>query len=222
MSGLERLTERLRRDVEGIWRRILEHPFVVELYEGSLPPEKFRYYIIQDYNYLIGMMRAYSILASKAEYGLAREALEIAYLDATTEMENYNRLLERMGLSLEEVMRIEPAPTNMAYMNHLLATAMIGDPLDCLVATLPCFWSYLEIGERHRDSLRRNQNGLYRSWAEVYLTEEYKRLVERLKENVDGLWRGGDYDMHRRIFTTSSRYEWMFWEMSYRMEGWPI
>lgn len=216
------LSERLRREADHIWRRILEHPFVLELYDGTLPQEKFRYYLIQDYNYLIGMMRAYSILASKADYGLARLALEIAHLDATTEMENYRRLLERLGLGLEEVMRVEPAPTNMAYMNHLLTTAVFGEPMDCLVATLPCFWSYLEIGERHRESLRRNPNELYRSWAEVYLTDEYRGLVRRLREIIDGLWKGAGYERYRSIFTTSSRYEWMFWEMAYRLECWPI
>lgn len=217
-----RLSERLRGDAEPIWSRILEHPFVIELYEGSLPPEKFRYYVIQDYNYLIGIMRAYSILASKADYELARLALELAYLDATTEMENYRRLLGRLGLNLEEVIRAEPAPTNAAYMNHLLATAMIGDPIDCLVATLPCFWSYLEIGERHRGLLERNRNELYRSWAQVYLTKEYKELVERLRFIIDELWDGENYERYRRIFLISSRYEWMFWEMAYEMEAWPI
>ncbi|MBS7637933.1 thiaminase II [Candidatus Bathyarchaeota archaeon] len=219
---MEGLSERLRREADNIWRRIIEHPFVLELYRGSLPLEKFRYYVIQDYNYLIGMMRAYSILASKADYELARVALEIAYLDATTEMENYRRLLERLGLRLGEVMRVEPSPTNMAYMNYLLATALFGEPMECLVATLPCFWSYLEIGERHRDLLRGNPNELYRSWAEVYITEEYKGLVRRLREIIDGLWEGEDYDRYRRIFNISSRYEWMFWEMAYKLESWPI
>ncbi|MEM2893976.1 MAG: TenA family protein [Candidatus Bathyarchaeia archaeon] len=221
MRMMEGLSERLRIEADYIWTRILEHPFVLELYEGSLPLEKFTYYVIQDYNYLIGMMRAYSILASKAEYELARLALEIAHLDATTEMENYRKLLDRMGLDLHEVMMVEPAPTNMAYMNHLLATAVLGEPMDILVATLPCFWSYLEIGERHRDLLRRNQNELYRSWAEVYLTDEYEELVRRLRGIIDGLWKGGEYERYRRIFTTSSRYEWMFWEMAYKLECWP-
>ncbi len=26
----------------------------------------------------------------------------------------------------------------------------------------------------------------------------------------------------RRHFLTTSRYEWMFWEMAYRLESWPI
>ncbi|MGB9705438.1 MAG: thiaminase II, partial [Pyrobaculum sp.] len=33
----------LRRRAGDIWGRILAHPFVVELYGGSLPLEKFRY-----------------------------------------------------------------------------------------------------------------------------------------------------------------------------------
>jgi thiaminase/transcriptional activator TenA len=26
----------------------------------------------------------------------------------------------------------------------------------------------------------------------------------------------------RRHFVTTSRYEWMFWDMGYRLESWPI
>jgi len=26
----------------------------------------------------------------------------------------------------------------------------------------------------------------------------------------------------RRHFVTTSRYEWMFWEMGYRSEAWPV
>jgi len=26
----------------------------------------------------------------------------------------------------------------------------------------------------------------------------------------------------RRHFVTTSRYEWMFWDMGWRQEGWPV
>jgi thiaminase/transcriptional activator TenA len=29
-------------------------------------------------------------------------------------------------------------------------------------------------------------------------------------------------DRLHRHFRTSSRYEWMFWDMGYRMESWPV
>ena len=218
------LTSRLRAEASGVWERILTHPFVVELYEGRLSLERFKFYVVQDYNFLVGMMRAFSLLASRADYETARLALEIAYADATIEMDNYVKLLGELGLSLKYVIKAEPAPTNVAYTSFIVSTCATGSPLECLVSTLPCFWSYLEIAERHKDKLEANPIGLYRRWAEVYLSSEYRGLVERLRAAADKLWstHGGDYEGLRRIFLTASRYEYMFWDMAYKMEAWPV
>jgi thiaminase/transcriptional activator TenA len=48
-----KVVDRLRKDANAIWKKIIEHPFVVELYKGDLPLNKFKFYILQDYQYLI-------------------------------------------------------------------------------------------------------------------------------------------------------------------------
>ncbi len=222
MSGGEKLSSRLRREADAVWEKIFQHPFVVELYNGTLPLEKFKYYVKQDYNYLIGMMRVFSILASKAEYETAKLALEVAHADATIEMENYVRLLGSLGMNLEEVLSEQPSPTNTGYMSYLVATCSLGSPLDCLVAVLPCFWSYEEIALRHRSRLEKNPVEVYREWAKAYLSPEYRSLVARLRGEVDRLWDGRGYERLKTIFLTASRYEYMFWDMAYRLEKWPV
>jgi len=216
------LSEKLRDDSKYIWKKILSHPFVLELYRGTLPLDKFKFYVKQDYNYLIGSMRAFSLLASKSSYEISRLALELAYADATVEMENYVRLLKRLGLSLEEVLKEEPAPTNVAYTNFLISTCALGNPLECLVALLPCFWSYQVIAEAHKDLLRENSVEVYVDWASVYLSDDYKDIVRKMREAVDRLWDGKEYDVLKRIFIVASRYEYMFWDMAYKMESWPV
>ncbi|HID09635.1 TPA: thiaminase II [Candidatus Micrarchaeota archaeon] len=216
-----RLAERLRRSADGVWKRILEHPFVVELYEGTLPIEKFKFYILQDYNYLVALIRALSIVASKAEFGVAREVLRLAYAEATTELEGYESLLSKLGYSVEDAVRTEPAPTNIAYANFMLATSSLGSEWEGLAAVLPCFWSYAEIAEVHRSRLERNPNRLYVEWASVYLSKEYREVVDKLVALID---RAPDalYERLERVFITGSRYEYMFWDMAYNMERWPV
>lgn len=34
--------------------------------------------------------------------------------------------------------------------------------------------------------------------------------------------RPAERDAMRRHFVTTSRYEWMFWDMGYRCESWPV
>jgi thiaminase len=42
-----------RQDVIGPWKEHTEHDFVRQLGDGTLPVEKFKVYLIQDYLYLV-------------------------------------------------------------------------------------------------------------------------------------------------------------------------
>ena len=44
-----KLSQRLHACVQDIWPRYLTHPFVTQMADGTLPTEKFRYYMLQDY-----------------------------------------------------------------------------------------------------------------------------------------------------------------------------
>ena len=43
-----KLSQTLYARAEKIWPRYLCHPFVTQMADGTLPPEKFRYYMLQD------------------------------------------------------------------------------------------------------------------------------------------------------------------------------
>jgi len=87
---------------------------------------------------------------------------------------------------------------------------------------LPCFWSYAEIASKHKDKLERNRNEIYVEWARVYTTKEYLDLVNELKAFVNEMAARESREKLERIFITASKYEYMFWDMAYRMEKWPI
>ena len=218
-----RITEFLKNQVNDVWTRIINHPFVTELFSGSLPLEKFRYYVVQDYNYLITLTRCQALIASKLENpAVMRRVLELALADVTTELENYNRLLNSLGLNISDVVKARPSPTNIAYMNFLLTTCALGSPYEGLVAILPCYWTYLEIAKYHADKLGRNPVKVYRDWASVYLTPEYAGIVDGLRAIID---EASDYlmrDFNRllSIFRQASIYEYLFWDMAYRQEQW--
>ena len=215
-------SEALFRKALHLWERISMHPFVTQLYEGTLPLDKFKYYALQDYNYLVTMMRVFSILASKSDPDTARVALEVAHADATLEMENYEKLLRKLGSSVEEARRTPPAPTNVSYMSYMVATCSLGGPAECLAVVLPCFWSYEYIAERHQGKLSNNPVEIYREWARVYLGEDYKKLVASLRGLLDKHAAHAPRDRLEEIFLTASRYEYMFWDMAHRGERWPL
>ena len=214
-----KLVDQLRGKANPIWRQIFEHPFVVELYTGTLPEEKFKFYALQDYRYLVGLVKALTVIASKAEFKLAREVIKLAHAEVTTELESYERLLEKLGYTIEDAIKVEPMPTNIAYTNFMVATAYEGTAWEGLTALLPCFWSYMEIAEYHKEKLERNPVKLYVDWASVYLSKEYRDVVEELKELLS---QAPPSPRLEEIFIMGSRYEYMFWDAAYRMERWPI
>ncbi len=211
------ISERLRKDASSIWEAIIHHPFVIELYGGTLPLEKFRFYILQDYYFLVAMMRNIALLAVRAvSVPVMRELLELAHQEATTEFKGYEELLGKLGLTIDDALKAEPAQVNISYASFLLATSSVKPFPEGLAAILPCFSSYAEIACFHREKLEYNKNTLYTGWASVYLSGPYLALVARLKKILNELPLV-DYQKLREAFMTASRYEYAFWDTAYRM-----
>jgi thiaminase/transcriptional activator TenA len=215
-----KLSQRLKKDAEHIWNRIYDHPFVREVFEGVLPEQKFRFYILQDYNYLVSSIKNFSLLASRAGDGkVMRELVDIAYIESTGEFEGYKNFLEKMGLTIEQAEDQEMIPAGISYVSFLLSTSSVRSFEEGIAAVLPCYWSYHEIARFHKDKLDNNRNDLYREWASYYLEEGYIALVNRIKNLVDGIRNDFPYDKLKLAFVTSSKYEYMFWDSVYGSES---
>lgn len=218
-----KVSQRLRGDADNIWKRIIEHPFVVELYSGILPIDKFKSYILQDYNYLISAIRNFSIISSRADSVEAmREVIEILWLESVSELKGYEEFLERLGYTIEDAVNVEPIPVNVSYISFLLSTSSLKSYAESITSVLPCFWSYAEIAEYHKDKLRENGNELYTEWASVYLSEPYLNLVEKMKKLVDNAGKEFPYKKLKKTFITASRYEYMYWDAIYNTHTWPV
>ncbi len=218
-----KISERLRKDADHIWKRIFEHPFVVELYSGALPIDKFKFYILQDYNYLISAIKNFNIICSRAEsVDAIKELVEIIHLEAVSEFEGYETFLGKLGYTIKDAVNVEPSFVNISYVSFLLSTSSLKSFGESLASVLPCFWSYADIAEYHKDTLKKNENGLYVEWASVYLAESYIDLVNKFKMLVDNVGDETPYEKLRDTFMTASRYEYMYWDAMYNMHSWPV
>ena len=63
---MDSFSQQLMNEAEPIWRKIFAHPFLQEIKDGTLPLEKFQYYLGQDYHYLEGFGRAVAMTLAKA------------------------------------------------------------------------------------------------------------------------------------------------------------
>ena len=62
-----KLSQRLHACVQDIWPRYLTHPFVTQMADGTLPTEKFRYYMLQDYLYLKDYVKIFAAVRLAAK-----------------------------------------------------------------------------------------------------------------------------------------------------------
>ncbi len=211
-----KLSERLKKDSEKIWEKIYVHPFVKRLFEGSLPERKFRFYILQDYNYLVSSIRNFSILAARAKSEkVMKELIDIAYIEARGEFEGYKNFLEKMNLTIEDAENQKQIQTGISYTGFLLSTSSLKSFEEGITAALPCYWSYAEIANFHRKKIPGNKNELYKKWAYYYLENDYLDLVNKIKKIVDEIESDFPYDKLKHVFITSSKYEYMFWDSVY-------
>ena len=219
-------SERLREEADYVWERILSHPYLVEMGEGRLPLDKFRYYVRQDYAYLIDFARCLGLAAAKADDKETMSTLaSFVNSSLTIEVMMLERLAERLGIPLDQLRETEQAPTTKAYTRHLLYVAHSGTIGEVMAAMLPCMWTYQEIGERIGENPGIEKTPVYKEWCDTYRSQSYIDLVDWYKSLTDRSAAEAGTSERERMrshFDLSSRYEYMFWDMAYRRETWPI
>ncbi|HZU08134.1 MAG TPA: thiaminase II [Chloroflexota bacterium] len=217
-------TRQLWQAITPIYEAILAHPFIRGLTDGHLPRESFEFYVVQDALYLREFARALSLAAAKAPH----EEWIITFNEHAAGALRVERALHEsffreFGLSEEAVRATPLAPTNLAYTSYLIAVAYARPIHELVAALLPCYWIYWEVGK----ALARqgSPDPLYQRWIDTYGAEEFGALVQAVLALTDQL-AASLPDAARQAmqahFVTTSRYEWLFWEMGYRRETWPV
>jgi thiaminase (transcriptional activator TenA) len=214
----------LKQAAQPIWEAILAHPFLKELGAGTLPHDRFLYFVRQDYLYLFEFARVLCLGGSKAEN---LETLEMFAKHAANtiavERVMHTGFIQRLGLSDHALLESERTPTTQAYTRHLLAVAREGTLGEIVAAVLPCYWVYWEVG-RHLATCQ-PADPIYRDWIKAYGSETFADLVQQQLNLVDRLGvRAPAYESRRMTehFIQSSRYEYLFWDDAYRLAAWPI
>src|SRR5262245_61953903 len=217
-------TAELWRAAAPTYAAILRHPFVTGLTDGSLPAESFRFYAVQDALYLRDFARSLALAAARAP----RDEWIIMFSEHAAgalkvERELHEGFFKDWGLTMEAVAATPLAPTNLAYTSYLLAVAHGAPFHEAVAAVLPCFWIYWEVGKELER--RGSPDPLYARWIGTYASEEFAGVVRGALACADDVaTRLGPAERAAmtRHFVTTSRYEWMFWDMGLRRETWPV
>ncbi len=222
----EYFTEMMRRECAPIWDAQLVHPFVTALADGSLPQEAFQFYILQDARFLVDLAKAFAFAVTKTDN---REHIlrlsEFALDTVRVERALHEMYAERFGLTLAEMAAVPMAPTNFAYTRHMLHVAAMGSFAEAVTVTLPCAWIYAVIGEHFTAQGAPPADHPYRDWLATYASADYGAVPVWLRavgdEEASRLDDVGKRRLHD-IFRASSQYEWLFWQMAWTRESWPV
>ena len=223
---MDPLSKTLRAGAAEIWKRELAHPFVRGLGDGTLPADRFGFYLEQDYLFLVEYCRVFGLASAKARE-LAVMRLFSGLLNDTlqTEMQLHRDYCKRLGIADAALTGARAAPVTHGYTRHLLSTAYSGSIVEIVAAVLPCQLGYVEIATALERESGGANNSFYREWIKTYTSPEFvagtERLVKLLDQLADGI-SSHETAWLSELFLTSSRYEYLFWEMSWTKATWPV
>jgi thiaminase/transcriptional activator TenA len=220
----ERFTDRLYRLARPVWEAQHSHPLVRGIGDGSLDIERFKFWVCQDYLFLIDYARLLALAVARApDLDSMRRFADLVHAALNVEMNLHQSYAAELGISTAELEAEEKAPTTRGYTDFLLRVAALDEFSELIAALLPCMWGFSDIGQRLAQGPR-PADERYAKWIEMYSSEEFAELAVWCRALVDRVAAGLPDDTLRRMedaFLTSSRYELLFWEMAWRQERWP-
>ena len=210
----------LMASVSDIWPEYNNHPFVRGLETGTLDPQKFRRYIIQDYLYLNEYAKVFALGIAKAKsLDTMRLFSQVIGAIANVEMNVHKGYMGRLGVTQEELDSASRKLANLSYTSYMLRIAYEEGEPEILAAILSCALSYEDIA---KEIVRRNpdsvSNELYGTWIRTYSGEEYCGLNNVLVSFMEKACRNYSVDQMNHlaeIFRACSEYEMGFWDMGW-------
>jgi thiaminase/transcriptional activator TenA len=221
----QKFSSLLRRRADKIWRAVHEHAFLTELHAGTLASDRFTYFILQDYVYLLDFAQVLCMGGAKSP-DLRTLELFARHALAAVEVERsfHTSFGKSMGLSPKLLDETSPGPVTRAYIDHLQAAAWSGGLHELVAAVLPCYWIYGDVGTRLFKDRPRTPK-IYRQWIELYASEDFWRAVREQIALADELGAHASAAQKRAMeehFLRSARYEFLFWDQAYRREQWSV
>ncbi|EKF17842.1 TenA family protein [Nitratireductor pacificus] len=216
--------DRLRHAAASDWESYVDHAFVRQLGDGTLPQPAFRAYLVQDYLFLIQFARAWALAAYKSRTVADIRAAQDGLAGILQETELHVELCGRWGISRDALEATPEHQATVAYTRFVLDCGAAGDLLDLQVALAPCVIGYAEIGSRLApDGVDALGDHPYREWIGEYAGEAYQGVATGARRQLDQLAARGMTEIRfqelARTFAMASRLEADFWQMGLDAPG---
>lgn len=203
-----------------VYSKILEHPFVTSLADGSLSRECFSYYIAQDAVYLKNYSAVLADIASRLS---SKDHVE-AFLRFAADGIAVEHCLHESFMTDYKIEEMPASPTCMLYTSILKSQSYM--PVEVEAASvLPCFWIYQSVGRAIIDKNDKGTRNPYFRWIETYSDKSFEKATRKAIDICDALAESASYTVRKQmtdVFVLCSKMEWLFWDSAWRLEKWKI
>ena len=159
--------------------KILAHPFVRGLGEGSLPVASFKSYVAQDAYFLEAFARAYAFCLANSTSREDLYGFSELIAGVLEELKLHRAYAERWKVELTGV---TPVGATQSYVGFLLTNARRGNLGDTIAAMAPCMRLYAWLGQ----SLAATEVApAYADWVKTYADPAFEALAVRLEGLLD-------------------------------------
>ncbi|WP_247004049.1 TenA family protein [Halosolutus gelatinilyticus] len=225
-----RFTDWLRERSEPAWTAAVEHPFTDELGAGTLPPETYAAYLVQDYAFLDELVGTFGYAIGQAPDVPSKRPL-VEFLDTVTDEENdyFQRSFD--ALDVPESRRRDPelVETTAAFADLLGRAAREGGYAETLAVLVPAEWIYeewatavaAEYGDPAADgppSAGADLPFYYAEWIDLHAVPPFREFVDWLRGQLDAI--GPELSLRRetrvdRLFRRAVELEVAFFDTAY-------
>ena len=201
------------------WAAMLDHPFLRQTADGSLPPGRFETWLRQDYVFVREEMRVIGGLIAKAPPQLQR--LLGGFIPGLAgELDMFEAAAADRRISLDN---IEPNPVCHAYMMFLQATVHSRDFAESFAVLYGVEQAYYDSWSRVKQ--RQDHASPYQSFIDHWSGEAFGvglREVERCLDQLAAECGAAERARMEALFRLTVRYEYLFWDMALNGADWPV
>lgn len=216
-----KVSDRLYQTAIPVWESYYSHPFVRGIADGTLPVEKFQFYMIQDHKYLMEYAKVFALGLIKTNDEQDMRLFN-SLITATLDTENavHQSYLGKLGITRQIINETPMCLNNESYTNYMISISFKEGLGELMTAVLACSWSYKLIGDFMETVPGSKDHPFYRTWIETYTSQGFRDCNDQMIELVDRYTTGYTEEQLKNldhIILNCSKYEDQFWDMAWTL-----
>jgi formylaminopyrimidine deformylase / aminopyrimidine aminohydrolase len=203
-------SSKLLKKAKNEWKRMISHPFLMEVGNGTIEREIFHFWVTQDYVFVREAIRFLGALELRSP----DDEISLGLAEAFVALKNELKMFEKYkkGLSLN----VEPTIVCRSYIDFLISTALTKSFEESFAALWCAEKGYFDSWNGAKKLAKKNNP--YKTFIDNWTSDEFKKYVNWIEKTLNRLLKGIPGWKLRSVekaFLITAKYECQFWDMAY-------